>query len=131
MNNEYYRNIEEVESCLAAILTQTTKLKELKRNITIYVKGLGWPEYYNPWSIRVNSRQRQHSPEYLKNYLIHTINNSILKNKKAILPIINVLSKQDLLSLEAAIIYIRESEEKNVILINKMGKKCSEENPLD
>ena len=97
---------------MEAISTQTGKLKELKRNITIYVKGLGWSEHYAPWSIKIDGKQRQHSPECLKNHLMHVINDSKLNNKQVIKPVINVPSKRNLPSLGVAAVDVRESDER-------------------
>ena len=40
VQGECYKTVEEVERGLAAISSQTGKVKELKKHITIYVKGL-------------------------------------------------------------------------------------------
>ena len=53
------RTVEQVEQGLAAITTQTGKIKVLKNNIATCVKGLGWSEYHTPWS----ANGKQHTIE--------------------------------------------------------------------
>ena len=127
IQGECYKTVDEVERGISGILTQTGKLKELKRVITIYVKGLGWSEYHTPWSIRIDGKQRQHTVGYLKNHLIHIITDSTAKNKQVIKPSINVASRKDLPSLGVATVDVRETDEKDNLLINEMNDKCSEE----
>ena len=54
------KTVQQVEQGLAKINTQTGKLKVLKNNITMHVKGLGWSEYHTPWS----ANGKQHSIQF-------------------------------------------------------------------
>ena len=75
-----------MEQGLAAITTQTSKIKVLKHNIVTHVKGLGWSEHDAPWS----ANGEQYSIQCLKECLMCAISDSSAKNNQAQAPVMSL-----------------------------------------
>ena len=123
VQGECYKTVEDADQGLATISSQAGKLKELKKHITIYVKGLGWSEYHTAWSVN----GKPHSVEYLAHHLKYVITDSSLKNKQATKPAITLPSRRPLPSLGMQTVDARAKNEEDATLSNEMENKSNEE----
>ena len=123
MQRECYKAVKQVEQGLSSISSRVAKLKELKKHITIYVKGLGWSEYHTTWSVN----GKQHTVEYLTHHLKYIITDSCLKNKQANKPTISLPSRRPLPSLGVQTVDVRAKNEDDTTLLSEMENKWNEE----
>lgn len=123
MQGECCETVEQVEQGLSSISTRVVKLKELKKQTTIHVKGLGWSEYHAAWSVN----GKQHAAEYSTHHLKCIIAGSCLKKKQAIKPTISLPSRIPLPSLGVQTADARAKNEDDAALSSEMENKCNEE----
>ena len=120
---ECWKTVEEVERGLTVTQTKTGKVKELKKQITMCVKGLGWSEYHTAWSVN----GKQHSVECLTHHLNHIVTDSASKNKQGMKPAISLPSRRPLPSLGIQTVDVRAKNEEDTTLSSEMENQCNEE----
>ena len=92
------------------------KRKTLQDKITDYVKGFGWKEYYTRQSVK----RKPHAIGHLKEYLVHIIRDSQLKQKPIVKPFAQMPMKKKIPSLGIGTVDSCAKNEEYANLIYKM-----------